>query len=264
MTAAAAATTAAAIIACEMIEDETCLAIARAFPDGDHPPVVWIESALHERPGKLQAALDELIVRLDEGAACGETVAVKSVRPGTGPVSERTELVEIGPSGDLLLGFGYCGGGLKELVSHHRRLVFPRSDDCISLFLDGGCDRGKATRDAHSYYLTKGWFCHQSSMTDSFDDWVKRYGPERAAQLRGLMFANYKRISLIDTGAYPVEEWLEHSEARADELELEHEVVPGSVELLARLFAGNWDTDDIVVLEPGQPIGIGYLFNMSE
>jgi hypothetical protein len=257
----------AAIIACEMIEDETLLALELAFPQGDHPPLVWVESALHERPAKLQAALQTIIDMIDEGARAGEAVMVPSALVDADPASEASgthELVRVEADGDIVLGFGYCGGGLKELVSHERRLIFPRADDCISLFLDGGCDRGKATRDAHSYYLTKGWFCHQSSMTDSFDDWVKRYGPERAAQLRGLMFANYKRISLIDTGAYPVDEWLGHSEARADELELAHEVVPGSVDLLARLFAGDWDTTDIVVLEPGQPIGIGYLFNMSE
>lgn len=249
----------AAIIACEMIEDETLLAVQRAFPNGDHPPIVWIESSLHERPGKLQEAIDQVITALDAGAQRGETAAVPSVRPGEGPVAERTETVDVGPVGDIVLGFGYCGGGLKELVSHHRRLIFPRSDDCISLFLDGGCDRGKASRDPHSYYLTKGWFCHQSTMTDSFDSWVERYGAERAHQIRRLMFVNYERIALIDTGAYEVDEWLGHSEARAEELELAHEVVPGSVDLLTRLFAGDWEKD-VVVLEPGEPIGIGYLF----
>ncbi len=246
------------IIACEMIEDETLLALERAFPHGGHPPVVWIESSLHERPGKLQAALQAVIDTLDEGALTGEAVPVPSIRTGEGPPADREELVPVGPAGAILLGFGYCGGGLKELVSRERCLVFPRVDDCISLFLDGGCNRGKASRSPHSYYLTKGWFCHQSSVTDGYDAWVERYGPERAAQIRRLMFANYERISLIDTGAYAVDEWLPHSENRATELELAHEIVPGSVRLLERLFAGDW-TEDVVVLEPGHPIGIEHL-----
>ncbi len=271
--------TIAAIIACEMIEDEILLAVELAFPEGGSPPVVWIESSLHERPGKLQSALQTVLEALDVGARAGEAVMVPSVRvdeyatddgtgaapgagmgaaPGAGTPTGSEKLVQVGPVGDILLGFGYCGGGLKELVSHERRLIFPRVDDCISLFLDGGCDRGRASRDPHSYYLTKGWFCHQSSLTDGYDAWVERYGPERAAQIRRLMFANYERISLIDTGAYEVDEWLPHSKTRAAELELNHEIVPGSVRLLERLFAGEWDAD-VIALEPGERIGIEHL-----
>jgi hypothetical protein len=256
--------TVAAILACEMIEDETLLALERALPPEERPPLVWIEASLHERPQKLQAALQELVERLDEGARLGEPVVVQSVRPGEGPPADRLEKVQVAPAGDLVLGFGYCGGGLKELVSQERRLIFPRSDDCISMFLDGGCDRGKASRDSHSYYLTKGWFCHSSSIRESFEDWVERYGPERAKHIRDLMFANYERLSLIDTGAYDVAEWRPRSEARAVDLGLEHQILPGSVELLERLFAGRWDTPDIVVLKPGEPAGIQYLLTAPE
>jgi hypothetical protein len=248
----------AAILACEMIEDETLLALERALPREQWPPVVWIESSLHERPARLRAALQEVLDSLDEGSRAARPVQVTGIGPTAGAVEDGKGLVEVGPTGDVLLGFGYCGGGLKELVSRERRLVFPRVDDCISLFLDGGCDRGKASRDAHSYYLTKGWFCHKSALSESFDDWVARYGAERAAQIRRLMFANYERICLIETGAYDIEEWIAESRARAAELELDHSVVPGSVELLERLFAGRWDTD-VIVLEPGRPLGVEHL-----
>ena len=258
--------TVAAIIACEMIEDETLLALELAFPEGDHPPLVWVESALHERPAKLQAALQQIIDTLDEGARNGEAVMVPSALVGADSADEKSdahELVRVEADGDIVLGFGYCGGGLKELVSRERRLIFPRADDCISLFLDGGCDRGQATRSPHSYYLTEGWLRHQGSMTDDYDSWVERYGLERAQHIRRLMFANYQRISLVDTGAYDVEGCLDRSVARAAELELAHEIVPGSVRLLERLFAGDWDSD-IVVLEPGQPIGIEHLLCFDE
>jgi hypothetical protein len=254
----------AAIVACEMIEDETLLALERALPEAERPPVVWIEASLHDHPPKLQTALQRLVDRLDEGARGRESVMVESLRPGEGAVAERLVEVEVGPEGALILGFGYCGGGLRDLASRERRLVFPRADDCISMFLDGGCDRGQASRDTHSYYLTKGWFCHSSAVRESFEDWVERYGLERAKHIRALMFANYERLSLIDTGAYELGEWLPQSEARAADLELEHHVVPGSVILLERLFAGDWDTPDIVVLPPGEPVGIRHLLCMTE
>src|SRR5680860_1514123 len=156
--------TVAVIIACEIIENETLLALELAFPHGDHPPVVWIESALHERPAKLQAALQTIVDTLDKGARAGEAVMVQSVPIGADQAVDGHELVRVEATGDILLGFGYCGGGLKGLVSRERRLVFPRVDDCISLFLDGGCGRGQASRSPHSYYLTEGWLGHQSSM----------------------------------------------------------------------------------------------------
>jgi len=256
--------TIAAILACEMIEDETLLALERAYPADERPPLVWVEASLHERPPKLQAALQHLVDQLDAGVRAGQTVSVESVRPGEGPVAERVEPVEVGPRGALVLGFGYCGGGLKDLHSTQRKLVFPRSDDCISMFLDGGCDRGRAERDSHAYYLTKGWFCHSNAIRESFEDWVTRYGPERAKHIRDLMFANYERLSLIDTGAYDIAEWLPYSESRAAELALEHHVVPGSIVLLERLFAGDWDTPDIVVLEKGEKAGLQHLLCMTE
>ncbi len=223
--------TCAAILACEMIEDETLLALERVFPEDARPPLVWIEAALHDRPEKLQKALQGLVSELDEGARAGQPVNVRSVLPGEGPVAERLVQVEVAPQGDIVLGFGYCGGGLKELMSTERRLVFPRVD--------------------------------ANTLHDSFTDWVKRYGPERAKRVRDMMYAHYERLTLIDTGAYDVGEWLPMSESRAEELGLAHAVVPGSVQTLVRLFGGDWDTPDIVVVEPGEAVGIDHVFDVE-
>lgn len=250
--------TVAAIVACEMIADETLLALERALPAANRPPIVWIESSLHERPTKLKAALQALIDQLDAGARAGESVTVQGVRLGEGPAADQLESVEVKPVGDVLLGFGYCGGGLEGLLSRERRLAFLRAHDCIGVLLCADCATGKIERDAHSYYLTRGWFCHPGSV-GSTDDWVKRHSDEEAKRMWRLMFASYERVSLIDTGAYDVEEWLPHSLARAAEWELQHCVVPGSVDALERLFAGDWNDHDVIVLEPGRPMGLEYL-----
>ena len=46
------------ILACEMIEDEVRLAL-ESLPAEDRPPLVWVESGLHDRPERLQASLSE-------------------------------------------------------------------------------------------------------------------------------------------------------------------------------------------------------------
>ncbi|GAB4264963.1 MAG: DUF1638 domain-containing protein [Thermoleophilia bacterium] len=247
---------AAVILACEMIEDEVLLALKRT---GRTTPLVWIPAGLHERPAELRAYLQDLVDRLDEGHANGTVVAVPSVRPGKGPVEPRAERVAVPPADEVLLALGYCGNGLQGLVSRRARLVFPRVDDCISLFLNHGCTREEICRDAHAFYFTRGWLCHDNPMLISYDAWRKRFGVEKARRLRKASMAAYRRITLIDTGAYSLEEFRPETESLAADLELDHTVVPGSIGLLERLFAGPWDSE-VVVLPPGQEISIRHLF----
>ena len=245
------------ILACEMIEDEVRLAL-EALPQGERSPIVWVESGLHERPERLRTALQSLIELLDEGARDGKPVRVPSVRPGKGPAAERREEVVIEPVEEVRLALGFCGSALQGLSAHHLTLVFPRVDDCVSLLLNRGCVREEIPRDPRHYYLTRGWFSHESSLRQSFDDWDERYGAERAARLRKSLFAGYERISLIDTKAYNVEECIDQSREVADDLHLAHGIVEGSVQLLERLFKGERDSE-IVVVPPDEAIGFNHL-----
>jgi hypothetical protein len=254
--------TGAVILACEMIEDEVRLAL-EALPPEDRPPLVWVESGLHERPERLRAALKDLIEAFDEGARTGTVVTVPSVRPGQGPVAGRRDEVRVEPVEEVLLALGFCGNALQGLSARYLRLVFPRVDDCISLLLNRGCVREQIPRNPRHYYLTRGWFSHGSSLKDAFEDWEKRFGPERAARLRKTMFAGYERVSLIDTQAYDVKECLEQSRGVADDLEMEHGVVQGSIQLLERLFKGERDSE-IVVVPPAESIGFAHLFGAGD
>jgi hypothetical protein len=252
----------AVIIACEMIEDEVRLALAGLAPE-DRPPVIWVESQLHDRPERLKAALQKLIDQLDEGVRGGTPVSVPTVRPGRGTAADRSEETLVGPAKEVLLALGFCGKGLQGLVAQRLTMVFPRVDDCVSLLLNHGCSREEIPRDPRSYYLTRGWFVHNSSVTEAFQDWTERYGAKRAAQLRKTLFTGYERVGLIDTQAYDLDECLGQSRAYADELELEHVIVPGSVQLLARLFAGVRDSE-IVVVPPGEAITYSHLFALED
>ncbi len=246
------------ILACEMIEDEVRLALEALDPD-ERPPLIWVESGLHERPERLRDVLQGLIDRLDEGAAAEEVAVLPSVLPGKGPASERREQVEVAPVEEVVLALGFCGSALQGLAAKQSRLVFPRVDDCVSLFLGGGCVREQIPRDPRHYYLTRGWFNHESTLKEMFQDWDERYGVDRATRLRKTMFAGYEQVSLIDTKAYEVAECLADSEAVAEELKLAHGVVQGSVTLLERLFKGERD-GEIVVVPPGEPIELTHLF----
>ncbi|GAB4242338.1 MAG: DUF1638 domain-containing protein [Thermoleophilia bacterium] len=160
----------------------------------------------------------------------------------------------------ILLALGYCGNGLEGLVSRHAQLVFPRVDDCISLFLNHGCVREDIERDARAFYLTGGWLSHDNPVHKSHECLRARFGPARAAELTRASMAAYRRITLIDTGAYEIADFKPQSESFAADLKLDHSQVRGSVQLLERLFAGPWDSE-IVVTAPGEAISIWHLFH---
>ncbi|GAB4245699.1 MAG: DUF1638 domain-containing protein [Thermoleophilia bacterium] len=256
------------IVACEMIEDEVRLAYRRVFSSSDGPPIVWVESGLHDYPDALRRRLQELIDRLDESAELGRAVRVSSVRTNPENGALVREELEVGPAAEVVLAFGYCGAGLKDLVAQNLWLVFPRVDDCISLFLNCGCSREEIRRDPRAYYLTRGWLQRPEQSRDSYSDWVARYGEERARRLRQMMYAQYERVTLIDTGAYDFQACLPESRAFAAEIELEHDTVGGSLQLLERLFrsvtsapeAGSENAaGEIVRLCPGEPVSFLHL-----
>ncbi len=246
------------ILACEMLEDEVRLAL-EVLPAQERPPVVWVESGLHDRPERLRDALAGLIAELDAAAETGIPVSVSSVQPGRGPARERREQVQVGAVKEIVLALGFCGGALQGLSAKHLAIVFPRVDDCISLLLNRGCAREEIVRDPRGYYLTRGWFVHESTLQEAFEDWEERFGAERAAWLRKSMFAGYERVNLIDTGAYDVGGCTHESTSVAASLDLAHDVVPGSVQLLEKLFRGERDSE-IVVMAPGEPIEMAHLF----
>jgi hypothetical protein len=257
------------ILACEMIEDEVLLALERVEraigvrAPADRPSLVWIESGLHEYPERLRTHLQGFIERLDEGAREGRHVALSSVRPGKGPAASRLEEVTVQPAGNIIFAMGFCGKGLQGLVSQTARMVFPRVDDCISLFLNFGCSREEICRDAHTFYFTRGWLCHNNPILDGYEKCTKRFGPEKAYQLLKATMAAFRRITLIDTGAYDLVGSQSQTEVLAEDLELEHSVVSGSVWLLERLFAGPWGPE-IVVIPPGEPITLWHLLGPTQ
>ncbi|HZK48249.1 MAG TPA: DUF1638 domain-containing protein, partial [Thermoleophilia bacterium] len=127
------------------------------------------------------------------------------------------------------------------------------------LFLNKGCTREEIVRDAHAFYLTKGWLCHDNPVRDSLLEWSRRFGPEKARELRKATLSAYERVTLIHTGAFDVAATLPAGRTFADELELPLAHTSGSVVLLERLFAGPWDSE-IVVVSPGEPICLLHLF----
>jgi len=131
--------------------------------------------------------------------------------------------------------------------------VFPRVDDCISLFL-GGNDRKKEwDGKGYSYYLTKGYLENEANIWIDYTRSVSRFGEEKAKRLMRSLLKNYQKLRIIETGAYNIDEIFAQTRDIASILDLEHEVIKGSLHILFKAFSGDWD-EDFVILKPGESV----------
>lgn len=207
-------------LACETITDEVKLA---ARETNSTIPICWIESGLHNYPINLKQSIQSEIDRIDNVDA-------------------------------ILLLFGYCGNSLLGLVPQKCRLVIPRVDDCVSLLLGGNAQRNTLNEQAMSYFLTRGWLSHENNLWSEYNYCLQKYGPERTRRIYHVMLHNYKRLNVIKTGAYSLDELLPLTDRIARELGLDHAVVEGSLDLLCLALKGEWNNRHFVIIEPGQEV----------
>jgi hypothetical protein len=212
------------IVACNTIADELNLAIRAT---GVTHPVLWIDSKLHTRPEKLREEIQGAISRISNVST-------------------------------IILAFGYCGNALVGIKSEKARLVFPKTEDCISLLL-GSTERRRAlSKETCSYYLTRGWLESENNLEGEYAYCVRKFGPDRALRLMRSILKNYRHLTLIDTGAYDIGPLKPRTEELAATLGLCHKVVEGSHRLFHKLLAGPWD-EEFVQVEPGEEITLDSL-----
>jgi hypothetical protein len=202
----------AKIIACETVGEE----LQSLLPDG--VPFKFLEFGLHVTPEKLNAVLQQEIDSTQEDVDT------------------------------LLFGYGMCSKGMLGLRSERFRLVVPRIDDCIALFLGSRAEYVRQCRKAPgTFYLTKGWIeCGDDPYTE-YQKLREKYGEEKAYRLEKMFIGNYTRLALINTGNHNLATYRDYASMLADFFDLRFEEIPGSNALLKKLIAGDWDKDFVVV-----------------
>jgi Protein of unknown function (DUF1638) len=157
---------------------------------------------------------------------------------------------------DILLGYGLCSYAVVGLHSDSHRLIIPRIDDCIALFLGSREDHLSRLAEAPgTYYLTKGWVEAQWDTIEEYARLVERYGENRAKKVAEVMYKNYTQVVLINTGNYRIDDYRDFARAMADFLDLEYREIPGSNRMLEKLLSGDWEPEFLVV-PPGTPVDL--------
>jgi hypothetical protein len=152
----------------------------------------------------------------------------------------------------VLLGYGMCSRAVIGLQATHCRLVMPRVDDCIAIFLGSRTAyETQARGEPGTYYLTKGWIEVGDSPFDQADRLAPKYGRRKADYMVRLMLRNYTRLAYIDTGAAEQDRYRERARATAERFGLRFEEIEGSPSLVEKLLFGPWDGDCVVVERGG-------------
>ena len=217
----------AKIIACETVGEE----IEDLIPGT--VPCRLLEFGLHCTPEKLNVILQKEIDQTQEGVDT------------------------------ILFGYGMCSKGAVGLEARNFKLVIPRVDDCIGLFLGSSAEYARQRLKAPgTFFLTKGWI---ECGDDPYTEYMKmreKYGDEKAYWLEKKIIKNYTRLALINTGNYNLEKYREYAKRMAEFFDLTFEEIPGSNVLIGKLIEGDWD-EDFVIVEPGGKVRYDMFFDDS-
>ncbi|MBI5952317.1 MAG: DUF1638 domain-containing protein [Chloroflexi bacterium] len=112
----------------------------------------------------------------------------------------------------IVLGYGLCGNGLKDIQSGIHTLLLPKTEDCIAIFL-GSDEVYRKEFNAHpgTYYLTGGWLEAGSDPLKEYGKYVEKYGQKTADFVMNEQYKNYKRIALVGHSEEDLEEYRERA-----------------------------------------------------
>lgn len=201
-----------AVIACRMLQDELTLAMRQT---GRDYPVLWLDSRLHETPGRLHAELAAAI------ASCQD-------------------------ADTLLLAMAFCGNAIDGLGAPDRLLVIPCFQDCIGMLL-------AEPRQTDAFYLTHGWLVGDQTLLEGYRRAEQRYGEKKAGFIYQAMLGNYRAFSMIDTGAYDVAACQGITGQMCSTFQKALSQSRGTIHILHKLLLGHWD-EDFLLVRPGETV----------
>ena len=168
------------VIACRVFQD----LLEKYLPSGVKGSLFVKEYGLHEFPKKLRQSVQDTIDQIEEPSL-------------------------------IILGYGLCGNGLSGIQAGKHVLVMPRTDDCIAILLGSyQAYRREFDREPGTYYLSKGWLEAGSDPLSEHEEYVEKYGPEKAQWIMDQQYSNYRRLVLVAHS----EEDLESYRPRAKEV----------------------------------------------
>ena len=158
---------------------------------------------------------------------------------------------ELADADFILLAYGYCGGGLEGIGSSSSTLVVPKVHDCIDCLLTE--EHRNADFRAGRYFLTRGWLRGEKSIARELKKLKQTLDEKCRSDYINAVYGGYRSLTLINDGAYPIEEAFFSAKEAAGALNLPVEQVNGTLSRIEKLITGRWD-EDFLIVPPGKRI----------
>jgi hypothetical protein len=184
--------------------------------------VNWLDQGLHLYPDKLREEITTALAEMEADPACQQVILV----------------------------YGYCGGGLEGITSRRVRLVVPVAHDCIPLLMGLDTPASPSTR---TFYFSAGWIDYGRNPQVEYQDAAERFGEAIAMRISKEIFKSYEDFALIDNGCTQDQRFWQFTQDCARLYGKDCCQVSGTLESLRRLLAGE-PSPQVRVYEPGQAI----------
>ena len=163
----------------------------------------------------------------------------------------------------ILVAYGLCSNGIDGITAGNTRLVFMRGHDCIT-FLLGSKERYKDYVDSipGTYWYSPGWIDNgyppgKETYEKTLQSYIEKHGEDNAEYLMEVEHGWQKRYSnaaYVDMGFYDTVEYKAYTKECADWLGWECDFMQGSPRLIINFLKGKWDSEDFLVVEPGETV----------
>jgi hypothetical protein len=213
------------VIACRVMEPE----LSHLSQGAEGLGIVYLDQSLHRTPQDMAPLIQ---ARID---AAGDQMA------------------------QVVLGYGLCSNGIAGVRARAAEIIVPKAHDCIALFMGSlGRYAELSAQNPGTYYLTPGWVAEgKDPLGIMEDEYTQRVGRENAEWVMREELKHYTLLTLIDTGALPVEALRARAQANAAFFGMHYRELAGSPEYFRQLLHGPYPVDNFFRVEPGQEIQPG-------
>lgn len=240
------------LLACKALYRECSLlsSQSRNFIDA-----TYLQQGLHDTPNLLHQALQSEIDRIDEGND------LYSCKPRLNKDFDA-----------IILGYGLCSNALIGLFSKKYKIIVPRCDDCIALFL-GSYKKYREYFDQHcgTYWYNASWIENAYTPSKANDEamlkeYTEKFGEDNAKYIIEMESPtkNYTRCAYVEWDELNFPEYLAYTKDAARHFGWEFDLVNGNSVFLRDLFEGNWDAERFLVVPAGKKIVPDYSGKLIE
>ncbi|MBC8497028.1 MAG: DUF1638 domain-containing protein, partial [Chloroflexi bacterium] len=193
------------VIACQVFQS----LLEELIPDGMAEHFTFLDYGLHRVPDKLTWTLQDTLDQVEEPSL-------------------------------IILGYGLCGNGLKDIKARRHTLIVPRTDDCIAILL-GSYKKYIQEFEATpgSYYLTKGWLESGSNPLQEYQKYQEKYGDDDAAWIMDQQYQHYERLLFVAHTTEDLEKYRPQAQEVAEYCQrwgMRYEEILGSDHYIRRLI----------------------------